>query len=247
MENLQISGRDKTVLVFGAHPDDVEFGCGATMARLKADGARLVFVICTLGNRGSRHHKLTHTELVSSRKAEQEIAAKIIGGEKVIYLDHEDGNLIADISFKEEVVRLIRTYKPDMIFTHDPAWFYRTEGAGAEVGFGFVNHTDHRATGTAVLDAVYPLSRDLLSFPHHIDEGLETHKVEEVYFFNFDTPNVRIDVTNFIDKKLESIFAHKSQIDDPAKTEEWVRDRLSNIGKPEGLKYAEGFVLLRLR
>lgn len=244
MNKSEFTGRNKTVLVFGAHPDDVEFGCGATMARLAADGAKLIFVICTMGNRGSRQQILTSDELVTSRKAEQEIAAEIIGGEKVIYLDHEDGNLIADISFKEEVVKLIRTYKPDMIFTHDPSWFYHTKGRD---GYGSVNHTDHRAAGTAVLDAVYPLSRDLLSFPHHIEGGLETHKVEEVYFFNFTDPTFRIDVTNFIEKKLESIFAHKSQIDKPEETEKWVRERLAEIGKPEGMKYAEGFTLLKLR
>lgn len=243
MENF--SGKGKTVLVFGAHPDDVEFGCGATMARLARDGARLVFVICTMGNRGSRHHKLTHNELVSSRKAEQEEEAKILGAEKVIFLDHEDGNLVADIYFKEEVVRLIRTYKPDMVFTHDPSWIYQTEGRD---GYGFVNHTDHRATGTAVTDAIYPLSRDLLSFPHHIEkEGLETHKVPEVYFFQSDKPTVKIDVKDFIDTKIKSIWAHKSQIDEPRETEKWVRDRAAKVGKQDGLEAAEGFVLLKLK
>ena len=244
MKNSEFTGKNKTVVVFGAHPDDVEFGCGATMARLAADGARLVFVICTMGNRGSRHHKLSSEELVSSRKIEQDEAAKLLGAEKVIYLDHEDGNLIADINFKEEVVKIIRTYKPDMIFTHDPSWYYHTKGRN---GFGSVNHTDHRATGIAVVDAVYPLSRDLLSFPHHIEGGLEAHKVEEVFFFNFTDPDTRIDVTQFIDKKLESIFAHKSQIDKPEETEAWVRERLSEIGKPENIEYAEGFTYLKLR
>lgn len=237
-----MNGKNKVVLAIGAHPDDVEFGCGGTMAKLASEGAKLIFVVVTLGNRGSRSQKITAKKLIESRKQEQGEAAKILGAKEVLFLGHEDGGLTVDINLKGEFVRLIRKYKPDMIFTHDPNWIYQSRGA-----ISSINHTDHRATGEAVLDAVYPLSRDLLSFPEQIAEGLEPHTVREVYLFNFSDPDFRVDVTRFINKKLESIFAHKSQMDDTKRVEKWVRERLGLIGKKSGVKYAEGFNRLVLR
>jgi LmbE family N-acetylglucosaminyl deacetylase len=237
-----LNGKGKTVLVVGAHPDDVDFGCGATMAKLASEGAKLYFVVATEGNRGSRHHQVEKEELVKSRRLEQENAAKVLGAQEVIYLEQEDGNLIPDIVFKEKIVRLIRKYKPDMIFTHDPAYFYVI---GDE--YSSVNHHDHRATGEAVLDAVYPLSRDLLSFPEHQAEGLTPHKVLEVYMFNFHAPNYFVDVTNFIDTKVKSIWEHKSQVDDPEEVEKWAKGRASKLGEKAGFLYAEGFTRLVLK
>lgn len=236
-----MTGKGKTILAIGAHPDDVEFGCGGTMAKLASERAKLIFIIVTLGNRGSRGNKITSAKLIETRKLEQEEAAKILGAKEVIFLGHEDGNVICNINLKGEFVKLIRKYKPDIIFTHDPDWIYRSGKTDS------INHTDHRATGEAVLDAVYPLSRDLLSFPEHMVEGLEPHTVHEVYLFNFSDPNFRVDVTHFTEKKLESIFAHKSQMDDTKKVEKWVRERLSSIGKKFGVKYAEGFNRLILK
>src|SRR5689334_21388678 len=112
----------KTSLAIGAHPDDIEFGCGATMAKLHSEGAKLYFVVCTDGNRGSRQHQFEKSALVQNRKLEQKAAAEILGAEEVLFLDEEDGNLISDINFKEKIVRIVRKVKPDMIFTHDPSW-----------------------------------------------------------------------------------------------------------------------------
>jgi LmbE family N-acetylglucosaminyl deacetylase len=237
-----LNGLGKVILAIGAHPDDIEFGCGATMAKLSQEGARLYFVIATMGNRGSRAHKIEREELVKNRKKEQQDAAKILGAEEVIFLDHPDGELQADIHFKEEVVRLIRRIKPDIVFTHDPTWHYV-----AARDFSRINHTDHRACGSAVLDAIYPLSRDTLSFPDHLDEGLTPHTVKDVILFQAKSYNLYVDVTNFADKKVESIWAHKSQIDHPEMTEKFVKERLKNNGKKKGYKFSEAFTRLSLR
>lgn len=234
--------KSKVVLSIVAHPDDVEFGCGATMAKFSSEGHKLYFVICTAGNRGSRHHKRGVDELVEMRKEEQRNAAKILGAEDVIFLNYPDGELTPDIKFKEDIVKLLRRYKPDMVFTHDPSWIYRT---GQDSGF--VNHNDHRACGTAVIDACYPLARDLTSFPNHQKEGLEPHKAKEIYMFNFYSPNYFVDVTGFIDKKIDSIKAHVSQIDDPKWVEEWVTERATKLGRRAKVKFAEGFTKLVLR
>lgn len=232
----------KVVLAIGAHPDDVEFGCGATMAKLAAEGHTLYFVVATQGNRGSRTRDFKVDELINSRKKEQLEATKVLGAKEVIFLDYEDGNLCSDINFKEKIVKLIRKLKPDMVFTHDPNWFYRSDLDG-----DFVNHSDHRECGKAVLDAVYPLSRDLLSFPHHIDEGLTPHTVKELYLYFPEKPNHYFDVTNFIDKKLEAINLHKSQIDNPDEVNKRMKARSVLIGRQAKCKYAEAFVRLTLR
>src|SRR5258708_23521070 len=141
------------------------------MANLSVSVAKLVFAVCTNGQRGSRQHQIKKEDLIKSRREEQLTAAIILGASEVLFLEEEDGNLLADIQLKEKIVKLIRQTKPDMIFTHDPAWFYSIR----EDGFAMVNHTDHRASGEAVLDAVYPLARALQSFPHHMAEELEPH------------------------------------------------------------------------
>jgi LmbE family N-acetylglucosaminyl deacetylase len=232
--------KDKVVLAIGAHPDDIEFGCGGTMAKLAAAGASLHFVIATDGNRGSRQHEVEKTQLVASRKTEQQAAAKLLGAASVTFLDEEDGNLVADIGFKEKIVRLIRQHKPDMIFTHDPHWFYKVNADGT----ASVNHNDHRSTGIAVLDAVYPLSRDLQSFPDHAVEGLMPHITPELYLFNFDQAGFLFDISDHVDTKVAGIAAHKSQIDDPEAVGQRMKAMHQRLGQAQNMAYAESFTRL---
>ncbi len=237
---MNTSYKDKVVLAIGAHPDDIEFGCGGTMAKLAADGATLYFAVATDGNRGSRQHEFEKSALVASRKQEQADAAKILGATEVIFLDEEDGNLLADLSFKEKVVRLVRRIKPDMIFTHDPNWYYRQNDDGT----ASVNHNDHRACGVAVLDTVYPLARDLQSFPDHAVEGLMPHITPELYLWTFDQPGFAFDITNHFKTKIQSIGAHKSQIDDLETVTKRMKARHQQLGKLSDLEMAECFIRL---
>lgn len=230
------------VVAFGAHPDDIDFGYAATLAKWAKEGAEIIGVVSTSGSRGSREHQINQAELIKERKQEQLDAAKIVGIKEIIFLDREDGNLTADLDFKEEIVKIIRKYKPLRVLTHDPSFYYQFRE-----DYAMINHNDHRETGIAVLDGVYPLARDLSSFPEHVKEGLTPHKVLEVYMPNFNNPNYLEDVTDTIEIKISAINAHKSQIDDPSKTHEWVKERASQIGQKSGFKYAEGFVRLKLR
>ncbi len=230
------------ILVVAAHPDDPEFGCGATVAKYVREGAKAYYIVCTNGCRGSRGNDFKQDKLIQDRIKEQKAAADIIGATETFFLDHEDGDLIADITLKEEIVRVVRKLKPDMIFTHDPSWFYKIREDGATI-----NHNDHRQTGIATLDCVYPLARDLASFPEHSIEGLTPHKVEEVYLFNFEDPDFFVDVTDTFEIKYQAILAHKSQIDDPQKTREWLEKRATALGEKSGNKYAEGFIKLVMR
>lgn len=233
---------NKVILVVAAHPDDPEFGSGGTVAKYISEGATAYYLICTNGARGSRGQKIKGDSLAVIRKKEQLLAAKKIGVKKVFFLDHTDGELEADLYLKEEIVKYIRKLKPDILFTHDPTWVYDINDE-----FTFINHNDHRKTGLAAIDAVYPLARDLSSFPEHIEEGLKPHKVLDIYLFNFSHPNYIVDITDFFETKIQAILKHKSQIDDPLQTKEWLGKRLGEIGKQKGYRYAEGFIRLVLR
>lgn len=242
MKNKQSFSVNKIILVVAAHPDDPEFGSGGTVAKYISEGATAYYLICTNGARGSREKKIEGKSLSAIRKKEQLEAAKKIGVKEVFFLDHADGGLEADLHLKEEIVLYIRRLKPDILFTHDPTWIYDIND-----DFAFINHSDHRETGLAAIDAVYPLARDLSSFPEHIEQGLTPHKVLEIYLFNFSRPNHIVDITDFFETKIQAVLEHKSQIDDPKQTREWLSKRLGKIGRQKGYKYAEGFIRLVLR
>lgn len=233
---------NKIILVVAAHPDDAEFGCGGTVAKYVSEGAVAYYLICTNGGRGSRGKDIKSDQLIKTRKREQLAAAKVICVKEVMFLDHGDGELEADLHLKEEIVKIIRKIKPDIVLTHDPTWIYDISD-----DLAFINHNDHRKTGTATIDAVYPLARDLASFPEHIEAGLQPHKVLEVYLFNFSHPTFYVDVSGFFNTKVQAILKHKSQIDDPKQTRQWLSKRLGEMGKQAGYKYAEGFIRLVLR
>jgi LmbE family N-acetylglucosaminyl deacetylase len=239
MDEIDFEG--KVVLVVGAHPDDNDFGAGATVAKAARQNAEVLYLIATTGQRGSSDETMTPERLSDTRKKEQKNAASVLGVREVHFLDYVDGELIPDLRLKEQVVKYIRRYRPDIVFTMDPSFFYFKN-------LGFVNHSDHRAIGEATLDACYPLARDLLSFPEHVKIGLNPHKVKELLLHSFvpENANFYVDVTDTFDIKIKALSLHKSQVSDIQKIEERMRDRAEAAGRLGGCRYAEAFVRLHL-
>jgi len=239
MDGINFKG--KKVLVVGAHPDDNDFGAGATVAKATGRGAEVIYLIATTGQRGSSDENMTPERLSEIRRKEQEEAAKVLGVREVRFLDYVDGELVPDIRLKERVVKSIRQYKPDIVFTMDPSFFYYKS-------YGMVNHSDHRAIGEATLDACYPLARDLMSFPEHAKEGLNPHKVKELLLHSFvpENANFYVDVTDTFDMKLKALSLHKSQVGDMQRVEKRMRDRAEVAGRLARCRYAEAFVRLQL-
>ncbi len=231
--------KNKIILAVGAHPDDTDFGASGTIAKWVEEGATAYYLICTDGSRGSQDPAMTHRKLALIRRKEQENSAKVLGIKKVFFLDHTDTQLACDLKLKKEIVRIIRTVKPNIVIAMDPTFYYSQK-------FGFVNHTDHRAAGLATLDACFPLSRDRLTFPEHEKEGLKPHKVEDLLLVNFEKADFFVDITKTIDKKIKALSCHKSQFADFKKVEKMIRERSSMQGKGEGYKFAESFVRLKL-
>ncbi len=239
MEDMDFQG--KKILVVGAHPDDNDFGAGATVAKSAAQGAEITYLIATTGQRGSSDESMTPEALSRVRKREQEEAARVLGVKEVHFLDYVDGELTPDLKLKEHVVIFIRRYRPDMVFSMDPSFYYYKD-------YGMVNHSDHRAIGVAALDACYPLARDLLSFPEHARAGLSPHKVKELLLHSFipGNANFYVDVTESFDLKIKALSLHQSPVGDIGELGKRMRERAQAAGKLAGCRYAEGFVRLRL-
>ena len=227
----------KSVLAVFAHPDDMDFSSGGTIAKWAAQGADITYLVCTDGGKGSDDPKMTSRRLAIIRKEEQIAAAKILGVRECIFLKHPDGELVANLKLKEEIVRVIRQKRPELVITFDPAFLYSLKR-------GFVNHSDHRAAGQAAMDAVFPLARDRLNFPHHEKKGIKPHKAKTLFLVSFDAPTHGEDISRTIEKKLTALKAHKSQVGPNALRR--TRERGAALGKKVGMRYAEGFKRIEL-
>jgi len=192
-------GEKADVLVIAAHPDDAEFGAAGTVARWVKEKRRVVYIICTNGDKGTSDRSLNPKELAEIREKEQRAAASVLGVREVVFLRYPDQGLEDTADFRKQIVRQIRTYRPKTIVTSDP---YRR----------YIGHRDHRVTGQVVIDAVYPFARDHLAYPDLIDDHLAPHKVEEILFWGSEDINFHSDITDTFSLKMEALFCHKSQM-----------------------------------
>lgn len=222
----------RSVLAVFAHPDDMDFSSAGTIAKWTAAGSDITYLVCTDGSKGSEDPAMTPRRLAAIRAGEQREAARILGVRDVIFVGRRDGELAADLALKEEIVRVIRIKKPELVITLDPAFFY-------SIARGFVNHADHRAAGQAAVDAVFPLARDRLNFPQHEKKGLAPHKVNTLLLVSFDEPTHLEDIHTTLDAKLSALHAHASQVGADALAR--VRERAAALGAKARMRYAEGF------
>jgi LmbE family N-acetylglucosaminyl deacetylase len=224
-----------SALVIVAHPDDIEFGCAGTVARWVADGTSVTYALITNGASGSSDPEMTRERLTELRAAEQRAAAKVVGVERVELLGHEDGFLQPTLELREELVRLIRRVRPEVVVTTNPTTRY--------AGDFYVNHPDHIAAGEATLAAVIPGSDTRLAYPHLLDEGLEPVKLTAVWMIQSMDPNLVVDVSEVMDTKLESLHCHTSQMADDPTPFVLGLARMMAAGRP--FEYGEGFKVLR--
>jgi LmbE family N-acetylglucosaminyl deacetylase len=228
------------ILVILAHPDDPEFFCGATLARWARAGHEIHYLLLTCGDKGFDDPTATSDHICAVRQAEQNAAAAIIGVKTVRFLDHEDGYLVPSIELRREVVRTIRQIKPDILVTCDPTHLF--------AGDYYINHPDHRYAGQVVLDAVFPAVNNPFFFPELIkNEGLQPHKVREVWVSLTGNPTVTLDVTNTWEIKVLALKEHKSQIGDPKEFEQRMRARKSEKSTEENEYYEENFRVIKFR
>ncbi|HZU69670.1 MAG TPA: PIG-L deacetylase family protein [Ktedonobacteraceae bacterium] len=215
-----------------AHPDDAEFGCGGTIAKWISEGIEFTYVVATDGSKGSSDPEMSPDRLIAMRREEQRRAADVLGVKDIVFLDNPDGYLQHTLELRKAIARAIRQYRPQRLITMTP---YRSFSINSSI-----NHPDHLAVGDATLAAVYPTARDRLTFPELMAEGLEPWVVREVYVMGTDAPDTWIDIAQTLEKKIEALLQHTSQIRSPQSLER-VRNRASETAQGHDMEYAECF------
>jgi LmbE family N-acetylglucosaminyl deacetylase len=224
----------RRALALGAHPDDVEFQAGGTLAAWAGQGVHVELACFTAGEKGSPDPATDPAELAGGRRAEATAAARALGtAVPVHFLGAVDGELEVTMALRLTVARLVRAVRPDVVLGHDP---WRRD----------LLHPDHRAAGLLTVDGVVA-ARDPLYAPTLAGEGLAPHRPHTVLLFGTDAPDELVDVTATIDAKLASLRAHASQVGDHADLERRVRTWNAAIGAGAGLAYAEAFHTLDTR
>src|SRR5208283_150118 len=232
----------KRALAVAAHPDDVEFGCGGTLAKWAANGGEIFHLVCTDGSKGTWDLAQDPAELVVNRRNEQRAASLALGGKgEVIFLGWPDGELESGLRQRFEIAAWIRKIRPDVVLGHDPWKRYRL-------------HPDHRNAGFLLTDGIVA-ARDPLFFP---ELGDLPHRPMTLLLFEADEPDHLEDVSGFVEAKLAALLAHRSQLrstmgiaepsavddlDDPEVVEfkRRVTERLAEYGLSAGFAAAEAF------
>jgi LmbE family N-acetylglucosaminyl deacetylase len=224
-------------LAIGAHPDDVEFGCGGTLAKWSAAGCEVSHLICTDGSKGSWDPSEDTAALVATRQAEQRAAAAVLGATgRCVFLGWVDGELESGARQRWEVAFWIRTLRPDVVLGHDPWKRWRL-------------HPDHRHAGFLTVDGLVA-ARD----PHFFaDQELAHHRPSALLLFEADEADHLEDVTGFAGAKVDALLEHRSQwrsthdITDPGdqtqidRFRRTVEDGLAGQGAPAGIRHGEAF------
>jgi LmbE family N-acetylglucosaminyl deacetylase len=232
--NLPVPER---ALAIAAHPDDVEFGCGGTLAKWAAAGTVVNHLVCTDGSKGSWDPDDDVARLVATRQDEQRGAAKALGATgEVVFLGWPDGELEPGLRQRWEVAYWIRRLRPVVVLGHDPWRRYRL-------------HPDHRNAGFLACDGIVA-ARDPHFFP---EQRIEPWRPTTLLLWEADDVDHVEDVDGYVEPKLAALAAHVSQfrstmgIDDPGSDEERerferrVRDRLAEFGRRAGFAHGEGF------
>lgn len=217
-------------MVIFAHADDAEFGVAGSVALWKTQGKSIIYVLCTNGDKGTSDRNMTPANLAQIRQEEQRAAALRVGVEDVVFLGLPDQQLEDTPAFREDIVRLIRQYQPDVVVSSDP---YRR----------YLWHRDHRVIGQVVMDAAFPYARDHMAYPQMLAEGLEPHKIKELLFFGAEETNHHVDITETFDDKLAALKCHESQVRElkVGNLETWLKKRCIKMAEGTPHQLAEAF------
>jgi LmbE family N-acetylglucosaminyl deacetylase len=231
----QTDGIDR-VLVIVAHPDDVDFGAAGTVAVWTEAGIEVTYCLVTSGDAGGSDRSVSRADMVKLRQVEQTAAAKQVGVSELVWLGYPDGQVEATLELRRDLARVIRTVRPGRVLLPSPERNYTRIGG---------SHPDHRAVGSAALDAVYPDSRNPFAFPELLDdEQLEPWTVPQVWIPIGPEVNHYVDITATFARKIAALTSHASQISDPAqladRLHEWGTLTAKAAGLPAG-SLAEAF------
>lgn len=222
-------------LVITAHPDDVDFGAAGTVATWTDAGVDVAYCIVTDGDAGGHDRTVARTAMAETRRVEQTTAAKHVGVTTLHFLGYPDGRLESMLDLRRDLSRVIRQVQPDLVVCPSPERKYQRI---------YASHPDHLAAGEASLCAVYPDARNPFAHTELLDEGLEPWSVPEVWMMATSSPDVYVDITDVIDRKLDALHSHVSQHQQPEMLDEMIRGwgaMIAELAGYENGRYAEGF------
>lgn len=230
------------VLVVAAHPDDVDFGSGGTIATWTDAGLEVSYCIATDGDAGGFDPAVPRSAIAGIRQDEQRKAAAAVGVTDVEFLGYPDGQLVVSIALRRDITRAIRRARPDRVVVPSPQRDLRNV---------YVSHPDHQATGEAALCAIYPDARNPYAHPELLAEGLEAHTVPEVWVTSSnDRADHYVDITDTFHRKIAALRAHTSQTAHMTNLEERMRGWSTMQAQAAGLaqgRLAEGYLVLDSR
>jgi LmbE family N-acetylglucosaminyl deacetylase len=215
------------VLVIAAHPDDVDFGAAGTVAAWTDAGIGVAYCVVTDGDAGGYDESVPRAEIAPMRRKEQTAAAACVGVHDLRFLGYPDGQVEATLALRRDLARVIRQVRPDRMVCPTPERNYARMPP---------SHPDHRAVGSAALDAVYPDARNPFAFPElREEEGLEAWTVREVWMQGGPAANHYVDITSTFARKVAALRAHESQTGHMDQLEEFLRGWLSRAAEQAGL------------
>ena len=220
-----------SAMVVVAHPDDAEFMAAGTVAKWARAGATVTYVVVTKGDKGSDDPAMTPSQLAKVREAEQRAAGAILGVKHFEFMGFEDGYLEPTLELRRDITRLIRTHRPEVVICFDP-----TNRIFSDT---YVNHPDHRASGDATIDAVFPSARDRLTFPDLLADGLEPHKVAQLWLGAPRDANHWVDIGDTLDIKRKALLAHPSQLG--PEVAEFVTEMARGAAFDQAFEFGESF------
>lgn len=185
------------ILVIQPHPDDMEIGAGATVARLIRSGSTVSCLTVTDGSVGSYDPAVKPADLTLTRRREAEKSAKILGVRNLHWLDFVDGGSLPYEEVRAKITKVIRQIRPDTIMVCDPWLPYEV-------------HSDHIRTGLAAAEAGFLAGMPNFC-PADLTDGIQPHTVDIFAFYYTAYPNSFIDVSETWPLKLEAIDCHTSQ------------------------------------
>lgn len=229
------------ILVVTAHPDDLDFGAGGTIAQWTAKGIVVSYCICTNGEQGGVDPAVTREEMKQIRRREQTAAGVVLGVSDIHFLDYRDGTLAPTIQLRKDIVRVIRKVRPQRMLIQSPERNWDRLGA---------SHPDHLAAGEAAIQAIYPDCGNPFAFEDllHV-EHLEPWVIKEAWVMMSSGNDHHVDITETFDLKMKALAAHQSQVAHVEELEERVRDWGTKNGESVGLiegRIAETFKIVSL-
>ena len=238
-----VEDRVRRVLVVAAHPDDVDFGSGGTIATWTDAGIEVSYCIVTDGDAGGFDPAVPRPSIGAIRRDEQRKAAAVLGVTDVEFLGYPDGRLQVSFELRRDITRVIRRVRPDRVVVPSPQRDLRSV---------YGSHPDHTAVGEAALCAIYPDARNPFAHPELLaEQGLEAHTVPEVWIMSSnDRADHYVDITATFDRKIAALRAHASQTAHMTTLEDrmraWGSMQAQAAGLPQG-RLAEGYLLLDTR